>query len=259
MKDIAIISEMDSRVLLYPLIQVLKRYGRVAVISDNRHITRLIDSEQEGGFCGIDIFYCEDTWDDEDVIVGYDWVVFDNVARANAWRTIIPISSVVSLNFVSDLMYMIEDESTHILKFGAPSAQATKKQANKKPEKKPKAKKGEEALAEEETVAVEETAESKLNLRVEAEEKPVWITEMSESEKVEEELFRRKAKWLPMLASDAIEKLEGEHVWPKIVPAICSELYRVLGTALCAEERQLIREVQTPDESGSNLNAVFCR
>ena len=53
--EIAIKSEADSRILIYPLIKTLYNYGTVAVYTSNKAVSRLIENELEGGFKNIRI------------------------------------------------------------------------------------------------------------------------------------------------------------------------------------------------------------
>ena len=56
---IAVRSEMDSRPLIYPLLRVLKDYGKVGLVSDNKKVRRLSDSEEDGACRTISVIYDE--------------------------------------------------------------------------------------------------------------------------------------------------------------------------------------------------------
>ena len=81
---IAIKSEMDSRVFLYPLMRALKNYGSMLVISSNRQLSRLIE-DGEFGFRNIAVIVdmsgaTDDVYNEYGIAAGdYDYIILDNV------------------------------------------------------------------------------------------------------------------------------------------------------------------------------------
>lgn len=121
---ISIKSEIDSRILLYPLMRCLKPLGSILVITSNKQVARLIDSEYEGDFRNYHILVDLEGATDELLeesgihIEDYTYVVYDNVGVVTQDKLFIPIGPVVSEEFETEMMYLGEDKHTHILRFG---------------------------------------------------------------------------------------------------------------------------------------------
>ena len=87
--EIAIKSETDSRVLIYPMIKVLSLYGTVAVYTSNKYFTRLIENELEGGFKNIRIVINPEgdleaiKESDQFNKTKYDFIIYDNVGATD--------------------------------------------------------------------------------------------------------------------------------------------------------------------------------
>ena len=56
---IAIKSEMDSRVVLYPLMKACSIYGSVLVMTSNRYVRRVIDDQEYSTFKNIAVLVDE--------------------------------------------------------------------------------------------------------------------------------------------------------------------------------------------------------
>lgn len=124
--SISIKSEIDSRVILYPLMRCIKPLGNCLVITSNKQVTRLVDGDYEGDFRNFHVMVDVDGGTDEllkDASISpedYTYVIYDNVGVVEQDVLIIPIGPIVSEIFESDMMYLGEDKNTHIIRFGKP-------------------------------------------------------------------------------------------------------------------------------------------
>lgn len=122
--SISIKSEIDSRILLYPLMRCLKPLGNCLVVTSNRQVSRLIDNDYEGDFRNFHIMVDLEGGTDELLeeagihIEDYNYVIYDNVGVIQQDKIIIPIGPIISETFESEMMYLGEDKNTHILRFG---------------------------------------------------------------------------------------------------------------------------------------------
>lgn len=82
---ISIKSEIDSRVILYPMMRALMNYGSILVVSDNKLVKRLIDDEEFSTFRNITILYndegaIDDVFESYGIDYGdYDFIIADNM------------------------------------------------------------------------------------------------------------------------------------------------------------------------------------
>lgn len=81
---IGLVGNTDNRVILYPLIKLAESRGDVAVISNNRHLRRLLaDPTEETGYYGnvlvaVTEMHPEDVWDALEINPKeYDTVIYD--------------------------------------------------------------------------------------------------------------------------------------------------------------------------------------
>ena len=122
--NIAIKSEMDSRILLYPLLKCLYPYGTIGVFTGNQSIGRLIDNDSEGGFKNISIVMVSDNdlqeaLERDQVYDGkYDFFIYDNVGCTDFDYMLVPIGNFLSDALATDLEYIIDEKNVHIIKFG---------------------------------------------------------------------------------------------------------------------------------------------
>lgn len=129
---ISIKSEIDSRVLLYPLMRCLKPLGNILIVTSNRQVARIIDGDLEGDFRNFHIMVDYDGGTDElleDAGISpdeYTYVVYDNVGVVEQDKLLIPIGPIVSEQFEEEMMYLGEDRNTHILRFGRPVKEVNK-------------------------------------------------------------------------------------------------------------------------------------
>ena len=139
--NIVIKSETDSRMCLYPLLRCLYPYGSICIITNNVCLYRLLsDDQSDGGFRNIRVIvepsgnveYAmeEDGWYENK----YDFVIYDNMEIADYDLMLLLITNRISETYLQDILYIVGEPNTHILRFGTIN--------KKKPEKKTKPEKG---------------------------------------------------------------------------------------------------------------------
>ena len=217
--NIAIISEMDSRNMIYPAMQILSHFGKVGVVSTRRSLRRLIDGDNVGTFCGIEI----DTDDDPSSVPEADYVLYDNTGVDKADLIIAVVGAAISEQFAYDLELIIQNPAAHVLKFGKPVPQKNAPKEKKKP----------------------------------GEETPEFATQLTMEEQLIRVLTSKKSKWLPIITTDELENLEALHKWPKLNMPLAQELFRIIGTQLCPDEHMFMKEVQTPNENSIDINPLY--
>lgn len=240
--EIAIKAETDSRVLVYPLIKVLCNYGTVAVYTSNKYFTRLIENELEGGFKNIRIVVnpeadLEAIKESDDFNKSkYDFIIYDNVGATDYDMLICMLTNRISESYVQDLLYIIQDSKTHVLKFGSPAP--TRKE---KPE--PKAKKS----AKDEVVEGDDRDFNK------------WHQEKTDEDVLKEVLSDRTAKWCKFPSFDMIENMEARHIMPTPDDGLIKELFRLFGESLSVDERMFTKGARIKDESSSDISGTDVR
>ena len=239
--EIAIRSEVDSRVLVYPLIKVLATYGTVAVYTSNKFFSRLIENELEGGFKNIRIVVSPEEdieaakESDEYYKNKYDYLILDNMGASDYDMMIAIVTSHLSDNYTSDLLYIISEEKTHIIKFGSPAKGA--KDA-KKPPKKPK--KGEEP-------DLDDDEFNSFNK---------WDNTKTDEEILKELLADRESKWVKFPTFEAIENMEARHIFITPDDTLIKELFRLFGESLSIDERMFTKGARVKDESSSSISGT---
>ena len=136
---IALRSEVDSRVLLYPLLKVLKSYGSIVVVSSNRVLRRLEDGDN-GGFRNIRIIV-EEGGGTDDIYEMYDispddynFIILDNVGVTEVDKTCIILGAKTSPAFDDDVQLMMDTDdedkqNISIFQFGKPQAKSSSQQS----------------------------------------------------------------------------------------------------------------------------------
>lgn len=240
--EIAIKAETDSRVLVYPLIKVLCNYGTVAVYTSNKYFTRLIENELEGGFKNIRIVVNPEAdleaikESDDFNKLKYDFIIYDNVGATDYDMLICMLTNRISESYVQDLLYIIQDSKTHVLKFGSPAP--TRKE---KPE--PKAKKS----AKDEVVEEDDRDFNK------------WHQEKTDEDVLKEVLSDRTTKWCKFPSFDMIENMEARHIMPTPDDGLIKELFRLFGEYLSIDERMFTKGARIKDESSSDISGTDVR
>lgn len=220
---ICIVSEMDSRIIIYPMMQILSKFGKVAVVSPKRSMRRLLDGDTVGEFCGIAFDLDRD---EEHEIPEADYVIVDGAHTEDADLIIGVVGAAISENFAYDLEVLIENPTMHVLKFGKPLPA---------PKNAPKKKKSPE------------------------EEVPEYSTQLSMEEKLVKLLTERKSKWIPLISIEDVEMLEAIHKWPKINTVLASELFRIIGNKLAADEHVFMKEASRQNEDSIDINPLYIR
>ena len=243
--EIAVKSECDSRVLVYPLIKALYNYGTIAVYSSNRNFTRLIENELEGGFRNVRIVVNTEAdldsakMSDEYFKDKYDFVIYDNMGAIDYDMLICIVTNRLSENYASDLVYIAPDSKTHIIKFGAPAPLAKGEKVEK-----PKTKKSAQPTDEE----LEENRDFNK-----------WNVEKSDEEILQERLSDKELRWCKFPTFDAIEAMEARY--KMIVPddTLIKELYKLFGSYLAVDERMFTKGARLNDEGSSVISGIDVR
>lgn len=293
--NIAIRSEADSRMLLYPLIRALYPYGTICVISNNIYLQRLIDIDSfEGGFRNIRVIVdtssdMESVIESEDLYQGkYDFVIFDNFGTTDFDMEFIIVTSRVSEIYLQDILYVIGEPHTHVIRFGAGSGNKKKKEAgssdgkkkagrkketDKQRERRHKRMTPEEIAAEEEAernaaYKEEDAQEAEKLLNLQREEsgfnpdgtiKNKWTREKTDEELLNEKLGEAKAVVLGYPSFKDIEDMESKWILPKIETKLAGVLYNALKDFIHVDERVFKKGVTTQDEGGSFISGADIR
>lgn len=245
--EIAIKSEADSRVLLYPMIKALYPYGTIAVFTSNRTLTRLIENELEGGFRNVRIVVSPEAdleaahESDGYYKNKYDFTIYDNIGAIDYDILICMITNRLSESFVNDLVYIAADDKTRIMKFGtAAPAPKGEKDENKGKKVKKAEDKTEEELAE----------DMKFNK---------WHVEKTDEDILQELLSSKDIKWCKFPTFESIEMMEARH--KMIVPddTLTKELYKIFGEVISVDERQFLKGARVKDESSDTINGTDVR
>ena len=241
--EIAIKSEADSRILIYPLIKTLYNYGTVAVYTSNKAVSRLIENELEGGFKNVRIIVSpesdlEGTKAADEYYTGkYDFMIFDNIGAVDYDMLIMILTNRLSEPYVQDLLYICADPKTHILKFGNP-APTPKGEKKSKPSKK----KGQ--------VEEEQDEGSDFNK---------WRVVKTDEEILQDILNDKQAKWIKFPTMEAIELMEGRQYMMVPDDGMIKEFYKLFGEKLSVDIRQFTKGARVKDESSSDVSGIDVR
>lgn len=241
--EIAIKSETDSRVIVYPLIKSLYNYGTIAIYTSNKWMARLIENQLEGGFKNVrvvvspeaDLDFCKET--DEYYLNKYDFLIFDNIGAIDYDILIAVVTNRISEDYLSDLVFLATDPKTHILKFGTPAARP-------KTEKPKKPRKGEEPIEEEQ---VQPENDEEFNK---------WRQEKTDEEVLTDMLQSRDAKWIKFPTFDTIENMEARHMMMTPDDTFSKEFYRLFKDYINVDERMFMKGLRIKDEGGSDISGT---
>lgn len=245
--EIAIKSEADSRILLYPLIKALYNYGTIGVFTSNRTISRLIDNDLEGGFRNVRIVVSPEAdleaahQSDEYYKNKYDFTIYDNMGAIDYDILICVITNRLSDNYVNDLVYIAGDEKTRIIKFGSP-APALKKE--KDANKGKKVKKAEDKT---EAELAEDMAFNK------------WKVEKTDEDILQELLESKESLWCKFPSFEDIERMESRYQMMVPDDKLIKELYKIFGEVISVDERQFTKGARVKDESSSTIDGIDVR
>ena len=242
--EIAIKSECDSRVLVYPMIKALYNYGTIVVYSSNRNLTRLIENELEGGFRNVRIVVNTEAdldsakISDEYFKDKYDFVIYDNMGAVDYDMLVCIVTNRLSEGYASDLVYIAADDKTHIIKFGTPAPAVKGEKASPKPKKNAQ-------------VSDEELEENR--------DFNKWSVQKSDEEILQERLSDKELRWCKFPTFDSIEAMEARY--KMLVPddTLIKELYKLFGTYLAVDERMFTKGARLNDEGSSVISGVDVR
>lgn len=232
--SITIKSEIDSRIVLYPMMRCLKPFGSCLICTANRQVIRLIDNEYEGDFRNFHIIFDPEGATDtmlENASVSpneYTFVIYDNVAVTEQNKLIIPIGPNVSDLFHEEMILLGEDENTHIIKFGRG------KPAKSAPKSKGSGKGKQEAPVTDDDI--EAAAKRKFQLS---------------KKDVEADLAKMPS--LNYMSYDEMENLESTKTFGMVDKGFLKTFYIIFGKFLGIKEPNFVREVSRKDESSSSV------
>lgn len=227
---IAIKSEMDSRVVLYPLMRALRSYGSILVISNNKYVRRLIDDEEFATFRNISIIVDElgaadDVYEEFGIAPGdYDFIIIDNMGAVDYDTCFILRGSKCSEDFEEDIERIKASDDVNkvaIAKFGR----------QVKPKKEVKVK---------ETVEVMDSSE------YDPAEKFKKMSSSIDKKKIV--ILKEFQCRFPTF--EQIEELESNHVFYNVDPGMINMFFTMLQSELHVNEVQFRKEVSKKDEGG---------
>ncbi len=225
---ISIISEMDTRTVIYALMQTLHRYGRVCVISSNKYLSRLIDGTFEDDFCGIHVVVVNS---DEDIssfdFDTYDYTIVDGVVVQGADRIIAVVGHKVSLTFGYELEAVVGNDNFHLIKCGM----------------KPK------------TAPVKKSKDKTTEAEVDDHEND-WAKDISTQQKLSDLFMSKKSEWIPFMSLTEMENLEGEHKWSLINKVAYKRFYEIIGASLGIDEYTYLKGGGMKDEDGDSVDSI---
>lgn len=227
--QIAIHSEMDSRILLYPLIQCLYHYGSIGVFSNNPYVRRMTDGEYTNTVNNVTLFYDQEATSDEMREYNgvssddYDFLIYDNCGESGADLYLIPTYGEMSSKFEASIDAIREDPNVIVIQYGRP-ALSTKSSLG---------------------LATKKAAVDPL-IGFDPAKK---FNEKRDSKEKQHER-QKSAVCVPMPSFDMVEKFEGMHVFPEPNTKLISILYPALKATINVDKRNFEKAVRRV-ESGS--------
>ena len=236
--NIAIKSEIDSRVLLYPLMRSLRSYGSILVISSNRQLRRLLDDD-ETGFRGFRIIVEEsgatdDIYDEYGIADGdFDFVILDNMGVIDYDLCFIPLGAKHTESFDDDVQLMLEAERDKVVvvQFGKQSKNNRSTAATKRDTKR----KGK-------IIEVNEDYDPAAKFRVTEEQR-------------KKEQSRARTVMVPFPSYQDIETVESEYKFYEVNANLVTAFYDALKETLAVDKNQFQREVRKKDESSGYIKS----
>lgn len=228
---IAVKSETDSRVLVYPLLRAVKSYGSILLISSNRALERLIIDEDEGGFRGIRVIIDNsDAADDITAAYGikpgdYDFVILDNLGAIEYDKYFVVLGSKQSDLFIEDVKYTLmsdEADKVTVFQFGKSVDQARIK----------------------ELTEVHKSNGSEYD--------PAEKFRQND-EKRKREKVNSKIASIPFPQYQQIEDVEALHVFYEVQPPLVDRFYEALKDVLSVERIQFQKELRKKDANSSGI------
>lgn len=234
---IAIKSELDSRVFVYPLMKALKSYGSMLVISSNRQLSRLLE-DGEFGFRNISIIVdisgaTDDIYNEYGIAPGdYDFVILDNVGAIEYDMCFILCGARSSIPFDEEIQILKEagDTNIAIIQFGKKEKSSSQKQlVEKQNKKKEKIKDNSDNY----------NPASKFDDMVDISSKKCIL----------------KTYKANFPTFQDIEMLEAEHRFFEIDKNLVDAIYDTLKEILSVDKNQFQKEVRKKDESSGYIKS----
>lgn len=240
MVSVSIKSEIDSRVILYPLMKCLVPLGNCLVVTSNKQVSRLIDMEYDGEFRNFRILVdlegaTDELLDSANISADeYTFVVYDNVGIVDQDKLIIPIGPITSDVFNSEMMYLGEDINTHIIKFGK-SIKKNIKNIKSEKEISNKSKKHDKSNDMTDEEVYEESVKT------------------FKPKKVDVAATLKKLPNLNFPNFDDIERLEGNKQFFNIDRNFVKLFYTIFQSYIGVKEVNFMKEVSKKDEGSCNI------
>lgn len=237
---IAIKSEVDSRILLYPLIRAIWSHGSVLVMTSNRQVQRLIDDVDASTFRDVTIIVDADATADSiadtyNIAEGdYDFVIEDNIGTADFDICFVPLGKKQSPEFDESVQLLLKDEGPEkvvLIQFGNPSTGTKQQKAQSKPRVEKGAQKDPAAEEYDPTARVKEL--------------------VGEQRIVASKVFKTKFP-----SYEEIETVEAEHRFGAIDTNLITAFHSVLKDEISMDLVQYRKEVLAKDEYSGYLRTV---
>ncbi len=231
---ISIKSEIDSRVLLYPLIKVLKPFGSILVITSNRQLNRLIEDVDTRTCRDITIILDVDgTADDTYVEYGvnqkdYDFVILDNMAAIDYDVLLVPLGGLSTPDFDDDLQLLINSDEASRVKLIQFGKSLSKSNGGKEEAKKSNSR---------ETKTIDASLDGNYD--------PAEKFRVKQEVKKVEGIKTYKCKFP---CYDDIEAVESEHRFYVPDEGLCSTLYDIFKQQLQVNSNDFRKVAQRKDE-----------
>lgn len=241
---IAILSEVDSRLLLYPLMRVLEPFGSLVVVTSNRQLCRLIDGMFEGEWRNIKIIVDTQGALDETLEIhgvddsDYDFMILDNVGAISYDKILVPLGEAHSIVFDEDLHAMEEDANVFFVQFG----KAQKKLALPKEKLNPKMKLDTKRIM---------RKEAKADVVVDAsspteEPETKWEKQQVEQGKPS---IRKSIPSVPFPSYQRIEEVEANHVFSMVENNLIKALYDIFKEDLSISQQDFTKRLRDKESS----------
>lgn len=225
---ISIKSEMDSRILLYPLMRSLMHFGSILVVSKNPFLKRLIDDTEFSTFRNMSILVNNEGAIDEVYRTygiksdDYDFIITDNMGVSEYDALFLLFGNGCSQLYMEDKEAMEQGEDINKIFFIDFSTKTEKKQSRVgKPEAK----------------GMEEFDPTEKYRRILGEEK-----------RKEVRTFKGK---FPTYAE--IEQVEGEHLFYQVDDSLIKAFYEAFGAILGVAEDNFRKELRLKDEGSNSI------
>lgn len=229
-------SEVDSRIILYPLMKTLKSYGSVLILTSNKQLRRLIEDE-ENNTCREFTIIIDESGASDDIYTNhdirpddFDFIVLDNMGVVEYDTLIIPLGAMSSPEFDDNVQLMLESEDSmkmHIVQFGTNLKKQSPKQESKSKDK--------------------STSKSS-NKDVSGDEDYDPAEKFRDAVKEKKKKENNKIFTCKFPSYEMIEKVEAEHKFPKLDESMCNALYDILGDHLNTKSIDFRKVAQKDDE-----------